>query len=221
MVKSNVKNVVKKSRLSQNGRIIRKKMNKRGDDANTAQQESLMRLLIKFYSIPSNLKRLHEIVDKKSGIALRLLDWYATNYIKKRDINYPLVDNGMKKLYVAYPSYQSFLGSYSKKFFDPFRRNYPITFVDKNSVSIETAICQLNFFRWLIQFNNWEYIKAHKEEIEKDMKFVMKEQYKKNETAKKTMKTGGGKTRKKRKELSISATRTVTKHNVKVKVKFD
>ena len=187
MVKSNVNSVVKKSRLSQNGRIIRKKMNKRGDDANTAQQESLMRLLIKFYSIPSNLKKLHEIIDKKSGIALRLLDWYATNYIKKRDINYPLVDNGTKKLYVAYPSYQSFLGSYSKKFFDPFRRNYPITFVDKNNASIDTAICQLNFFRWLIQFNNWEYIKAHKEEIENDMKLVMKEQYKKNETAKKTM----------------------------------
>ena len=52
------------------------------------------------------------------------------------------------------------------------------------------------------------------------MKLIMKEQYKQNETVKKTMKAGG-KTRKKRKELSISATRTVTKHNVKVKVKFD
>lgn len=220
MAKIDVKTNVKKSRLSQNGRIIRKKMNKRGDDANTAQQESLMRLLIRFYNIPSNLKKLHEIIDKKSGIALRLLDWYATNYIKKKDINYPLVEDGTKKLYVAYPSYQSFLGSYSKKFFDPFRRNYPIVFIDKNKVSIETAICQLNFFRWLIQFKNWEYIKKYKDEIENDMKLVMKEQYKKNETAKKVMKTGG-KVRKKRKELSISATRTVTKHNVKVKVKFD
>lgn len=220
MAKIDVKTNVKKSRLSQNGRIIRKKMNKRGDDANTAQQESLMRLLIRFYNIPSNLKKLHEIIDKKSGIALRLLDWYATNYIKKKDINYPLVEDGTKKLYVAYPSYQSFLGSYSKKFFDPFRRNYPIVFIDKNKVSIETAICQLNFFRWLIQFKNWEYIKKHKDEIENDMKLVMKEQYKKNETAKKVMKAGG-KIRKKRKELSISATRTVTKHNVKVKVKFD
>jgi hypothetical protein len=220
MVKNDITSIVKKSRLSQNGRIIRKKMNKRGDDANTAQQESLMRLLIKFYSTSYNLKRLHEIIDKKSGIALRLLDWYATNYIKKKDINYQLVDKGTKNLYVAYSSYQSFLGSYSKKFFDPFRRNYPITFVDKNGISIETAICQLNFFRWLIKFKNWEYIKSHKDDIENDMKLVMKEQYKQNETVKKTMKAGG-KTRKKRKELSISATRTVTKHNVKVKVKFD
>lgn len=217
MSNKNVKNIVKKSRLSQNGRIIRKKMNKRGDDANTAQQESLMRLLIKFYNIPSNLSKLHEIIDKKKGIALRLLDWYATNYIKKKDINYLLIDNGTNKLYVAYQSYQSFLGSYSKKFFDPFRRNYPITFIDKNNVSIDTAICQLNFFRWLIQFKNWEYIKNNKEDIENDMKLIMKEQYKKNEIIKKT----DEKIRKKRKELSISATKTVTKHNVKVKVKFD
>lgn len=217
MSNKNVKNIVKKSRLSQNGRIIRKKMNKRGDDTNTAQQESLMRLLIKFYNIPSNLSKLHEIIDKKKGIALRLLDWYATNYIKKKDINYLLIDNGTNKLYVAYQSYQSFLGSYSKKFFDPFRRNYPITFIDKNNVEIDTAICQLNFFRWLIQFKNWEYIKKNKEDIENDMKLIMKEQYKKNETIKKT----DEKIRKKRKELSISATKTVTKHNVKVKVKFD
>lgn len=211
---------MKKSRLSQNGRIIRKKMNKRGNDANTAQQESLMRLLIKFYTDDSNLKKLHEIMDKKSGIAFRLLDWYATNYIKKKDIYYALETSDGVTQYVAYPSYQSFLGSHSKKFFDPFKRNYPITFIDKNGVEIKTAICQLNFIRWLIQFNNWEYIKNHKEEIEADMKTVMKEQYNNVEIAK-SKSGGGGKGRKKRKELSISATRTVTKHNVKVTVKFD
>lgn len=211
---------MKKSRLSQNGRIIRKKMNKRGNDANTAQQESLMRLLIKFYTDDSNLKKLHEIMDKKSGIAFRLLDWYATNYIKKKDIYYALETSDSVTQYVAYPSYQSFLGSHSKKFFDPFKRNYPITFIDKNGVEIKTAICQLNFIRWLIQFNNWEYIKDHKEKIEADMKTVMKEQYNNTEITK-SKSGGGGKGRKKRKELSISATRTVTKHNVKVTVKFD
>lgn len=213
---------IKKSRLSQNGRIIRKKMNKRGNDANTAQQESLMRLLIKFYTDDSNLKKLHEIMDKKSGIAFRLLDWYATNYIKKNDIYYALETNDGITQYVAYPSYQSFLGSHSKKFFDPFKRNYPITFIDKNGIEIKTAICQLNFIRWLIQFNNWEYIKDHKEEIEADMKNVIKEQYNNSEITKiKNEDKGVGKRRKKRKELSISATRTVTKHNVKVTVKFD
>ena len=57
------------------------------------------------------------------------------------------------------------------------------------------------------------------------MKSVMKEQYKVEKNIIKTEKGCSSekniKTRKKRKELSISATRTVTKHNVKVKVRFD
>ena len=203
----------KKSRLSQNGRITRKKMNKRGTDPNSAQQQSLMKLLIKFFNKDSNLSKLYQILDKKNGVALRLLDWYATNYIKKKDIYYFL---DSKKKYIAYPSYQSYLKSYSKKFFDPFRRNYPIVFIDKNGKKIETAIYQLNFLKWIIEYKNWEYIKEHREEIEEDMHVVMKQQYKKGGA-----KISETKKRKKRKELSISATRTVTKHNVRVTVKFD
>jgi hypothetical protein len=209
-----------KSRLSQNGRITKKKMNKRGTDENLAQQKAIMKILDRFFKKTSNLNKLYEIIDKKLGIPLRLIDWYATNYIKKKDIYFTRIspDGTSKKRYVAYKSYQSYLKSYSKKFFDPFRRNYPMIFIDKNGIEIETAICQLNFFRWLIEYDNWEYIKKHRKEIEEDMQNIIKQN-----KATKLIKIRTNKTEKrtKRKELSIAATRTFTKHNVKVKVKFD
>ena len=215
-----------KSRLSQNGRITKKKMNKRGNDENLAQREAIMKILDRFFRKTHNLNQLYEIIDKNIGIPLRLIDWYATNYIKKKDIYFFINEGTSKKKYIAYQSYQSYLKTYSKKFFDPFRRNFPMIYTDKNHRKIDTAICQLNFFRWLIEFNNWNYIKIHRKEIEEDMQNIIKE----NKATKlikikdpKSRSKSPNKTvkRKKRKELSIAATRTFTKHNVKVKVKFD
>lgn len=209
--------MIRKSKLSQNGRATRNKMNKRGNDENLGQQQSIMKLLDRFYRNDTNLRKLHEILDKKSGIALRVLDWYATNYIKKNDTYFFIKKEGIKRKYTAYPSYQSFLKSYSKKFFDPFRRNYPIIFIDKNNEKLDTAICQLNFLRWMIEYGNWDYVKQNKKKIEQHMQNVINNPLKNKNLSPKSSKLK----RKKRKELSIAATRTVTKHNVKVRVKFD
>ena len=94
------------------------------------------------------------------------------------------IDTVTDKIYETYPThiattkkfnlyldYRAQLQSYTKMFFDPFRRYSRITFVLENTpmVSIETTVGQLNFFRWALQNGVIDYINAHATEIEDSM----------------------------------------------------
>ena len=78
---------------------------------------------------------------------------------------------------------------------------------------IQTTIGQLNFFKWALENNILDYINKHLDDIEKDMN-------KRNSTAKNRI-SKKIKTRKKRQELSCSATKSIRKEEVKIVVKFD
>ena len=73
--------------------------------------------------------------------------------------------------------YRAQLQSYTKLFFDPFRRHERITFILEQSplVSIETTVGQLNFFRWAFQNHVFEYILAHLQHIEETMATYQKQ----------------------------------------------
>jgi hypothetical protein len=71
----------------------------------------------------------------------------------------------------------------------------------------------LNFFRWAIENNVTDYIKEHLSEIEKDMNDSVNYVYNK--------KDGEKPERKKRKELSVSATKFLNKNDITIVVKFD
>ena len=77
---------------------------------------------------------------------------------------------------------------------------------------METTIGQLNFFRWIIENNILGYIKEKLSDINDDMN-------KRNSTSKKKGK-GNNKTRKKREELSIFASKSIKKEKVKIVVEF-
>ena len=81
---------------------------------------------------------------------------------------------------------------------------------------IQTTLGQLNFFKWALENKVIEYIEENYDEIENDMN-------KRNSTAKRTKKQSSAKskTRKRREELSISATKTIYKEDVEITVKFD
>lgn len=91
--------------------------------------------------------------------------------------------------------------------FDPFCRSKRIKFQD-----IETTVGQLNFFEWAITDNIISYLNIHHAKIHEDMEHRLSEM-------KEVSKLEGSK--KKRHELSNSATKSLTKHNLKVSVKFD
>ena len=185
--------------------------------------ELLLNSLKQFYENEKNSKSLISILKEEKKISLRSIDWFITNYSKKNNICYLLYetdDNKFSRLeknnkfYIGlnvYHSYKSQLKAYSKKRFDPFCRRDRINFI-MDDYTIETTIGQLNFFRWAIKNLVIDYIVENKKEIENDMN----DSIKKNKSS---CKSKGE--RKKRQELSLSATRGLNHNRVPIKLDFD
>ena len=161
-----------------------------------SQEHWVLHRLEKFYSLTENLDKIREIILGESPISLRLIDWFVTNYAKK--FNTAFMSDG--KYVIVYPSYKSHLKAYSKKMFDPFCRCKRIKFA-----GLETTVGQLNFFEWIITDEILEYIEKNKDKIQSDMETIIHERD----------------VSKRRHELSTSATNTITKHDILVKVSFD
>jgi len=181
----------------------------------TTQNELLLNNLMDFYKDETNLTRMLKIITGESKISLRIVDWFATNYAKKYYTLYPISDsNGQIRRFKVYFDYKLKLKAYSKKRFDPFCRWDRISIPYKNETCIETTIGQLNFFKWAIENKVINYIDEHYEVIENDMNS-------RNSTSKrKEAVVDNSKTRKKREELSISATKSIKKEEVEIVVQF-
>lgn len=162
-------------------------------------RDLLMTSLSRFYGDKTNIEKIAPIINGKSEISLRLLDWFVTNYCKKTAT---VIKHN--EAFNVYLSYRSQLKAYSKQQFDPFRRRDRITFFYDNDSSIETTIGQLNFFRWVIQNHILEYITKNIEMIEQDMFSVQKMNQKENASG-----PGGGGGEAKRSELTKSFVRNM------------
>jgi hypothetical protein len=173
-------------------------------DVITTQEQWVLHRLQNFYTNDSYLTSLREILNGSSTISLRILDWFVTNYAKEKNISY-VTPAG--KHVIVYLAYKSHLKAYSKKMFDPFCR---WTRIDFHGLS--TTVGQLNFFAWVIEDGILDYVKEHYNDIHADMETRMGG----TETG---MKKIAG-TRKKRHELSHSATKSMRRHDVNVTVSF-
>ena len=85
----------------------------------------------------------------------------------------------------------------------------------EGTLELVTTVGQLNFFRWAIDNKVLGYIHDNLSDIEEDMNVSIRPIYN-NRNRKKV-----GDTRRKRHELSVSATKSISKHDVKVVVAFD
>jgi hypothetical protein len=172
------------------------------------QNELLLNNLTKYYSENDfvQLDKILNILNGESEISLRIIDWFVTNY-SKQQYTIKMLSNG-KRLKV-YDDYKLKLKAYSKKRFDPFCR-WDKIIVPYKSKFIQTTIGQLNFFKWVIENEIIEYIEANYDDIEADMNL-------RNSAAKpKTEKC-----RKKREELSISASKSIKKELIEISLTFD
>ena len=179
----------------------------------TTQNDLLLTRLTDYYMQNGNLDKMLSIINGESRISLRIVDWFATNYAKKYYTVYNLEDNrGDIKRFKVYIDYKLKLKAYSKKRFDPFCRWERIDIPYKNSSYIQTTIGQLNFFKWAIENRILEYVEKNLTQINNDM-------VKRNSTAKRR-KEKIVKTRKKREELSICASKSIKKETVEITVDF-
>jgi hypothetical protein len=185
----------------------------------------LLESLHSFFKIPYNGDKLLSILSDDKCISLRSIDWFITNYSKKNNIYYliytdknnnPSFDdenNEYRNNMNVFHSYKSQLKAYSKKRFDPFCRRDRLLFKIDDDNSVETTIGQLNFFKWGISNLVVDYIELYKDEIEHDMN-----------TSLKIMKENSDKkdgSRKKRQELSLSATRGLKMNHIPIEITFD
>lgn len=173
------------------------------------KQDVLMDSLIAFYQNELYMNRILPIITGKSYISLRIIDWFVTNYSKKNNISY-VMDN---RQFIVFLNYKSQLKAYTKKQFDPFCRRNRIEFYYEKASYFTTTVGQLNFFRWAVSNKILDYIEKHVEEIENDMNTCIRKIYKKSNNEKK-----GG--RRKRTEISKSATNTIRRHTVGIDLIF-
>lgn len=179
----------------------------------SSQNNLLLTNLIKYYQDTDKLDRMLNIINGHINISLRIVDWFTTNYAKKFYTVYGLPSGNRFKVY---NDYKLKLRSYSKKRFDPFCRWERISIPYKNDTQLQTTIGQLNFFKWAFDNNVIDYIEENYNEIEKDMNSRNSTSKRKN-----TVICSNQKTRKKREELSISASKTIKKEEVEIVIKFD
>jgi hypothetical protein len=167
----------------------------------STQEDWVLRRLESFYT-PDRLTLLRNILENKTNISLRILDWFVTNYSKMNNVSY--ISKAGKHV-IVYLAYKSHLKAYSKKMFDPFCRWTRVNFH-----GVSTTVGQLNFFAWAIEDDVIDYLFEHRDDIHADMETRMSSGEKKSAEH----------TRKKRHELSHSATKSLKKHDVKITVSF-
>jgi hypothetical protein len=211
----------------------------------TTQNNLLLTNLLKFYEEGNNMDFMLKIINGESRISLRIIDWFATNYAKKYYTVYTIPDNDRR--FKVYVDYKLKLKAYSKKRFDPFCRWERITVPYKDGKYIQTTIGQLNFFKWALENNVIRYIEENYANIEKDMNNRNSTSKKKSLSASAVSDAStesvnsenivldvdqddsenknkcdlNNKTRKKREELSISATKSIKKEKVEIIVNFN
>ena len=181
----------------------------------------LLTNLHNYYKNKENMNKLLEVINENK-VSLRIIDWFVTNYSKKKNIYYEIYKNNIDDLtfqsdnnilykqFNTYYSYKSQLKSFNKKKFDPFCRKNRIIFECENGNKIETTVGQLNFFKWAIDNLVIEYIINNYSDIENDM----------NECTTKIKQKKELNGRKQRQELSKSASRGLNLNNRKVILDF-
>jgi hypothetical protein len=127
------------------------------------KNDILLNSINQFYNDEENKTTLLNILDKTSGISLRNLEWFITNYAKKNQTSYKTT-NG--KLFTVHCAYKSSLDGYSKKLFDPFCRSKKFAYtIPGTSHEIHTTTAQLNFIKWCIKNKVIDYINDNKEKL--------------------------------------------------------
>lgn len=147
----------------------------------SSKQALLIIPITKYFSNRRILNKLITIL-KGDGISLRLVDWFVTNYCKKYNVMYNVMDfrppvpgmsdlqrNSFDNFILVHTNYKGQLKAYSKRNFDPFCRRNRIRFYYEDNKYFITTVGQMNFFKWALENNIVDYVMKYMKEIEDDM----------------------------------------------------
>jgi len=214
------------------------------------QNDLLLHKVLRFYheNDGENMEKMLAVINGTTNISLRIMDWFVTNYSKKHYTVYDIEGSGTPaKRFKVYVDYKLKLRAYSKKRFDPFCRWERINVPHKNGTTyIQTTLGQLNFFKWAIENQVLRYIHDNYSVIESDMNIrnnTSRKMAKSHHTSSATVdgyelkspvstaneqndiegmcSNKKPKNRKKREELSLSATKSIKKEFVDIVITFD
>ena len=114
------------------------------------QNQLLLSNLLEWYKDTKNIDNMLAIINGKSTLSLRIVDWFTTNYAKKYGTVYNMVSHDDTIRFAVYSDYKLKLKAYSKKRFDPFCRWSRITIPYNDTSQVVTTIGQLNCFQWAL-----------------------------------------------------------------------
>jgi ribosome assembly protein YihI (activator of Der GTPase) len=146
----------------------------------TSKERDILEKNSKFFSADRKyVDAMLDIIDGKSDISIRVLDWFVANYSKKKNIIYKIRINGITNYFNVNIEYKNQLNGYSKQYFDPFCRKKKVIYIYRNNnggsvINFVSSIGQLNFFQWAIRNKIIKYVQLHLKEIEQDMKDTSK-----------------------------------------------
>ncbi len=186
------------------------------------QNDLLLNKLLQFYNKNNNLEKMLNIINGKSKISLRIVDWFATNYSKKNYTVYQIEKDNIFERFKVYNDYKLNLKAYSKKRFDPFCRWERITIPYKDNTHIQTTLGQLNFFKWALENKVIDFIEDNYDIIDADMNMRNSSSKSKNNSISSnssiestesdvSSSSSNNKTRKKREELSGKSSLSIKK----------
>jgi len=107
-----------------------------------SKSKALLENLIKFYNVQENFDKLQNILQNKTQISMRIIEYYTTVYAKE---NNRLLHN----------EYKNMLRGLNKANFDPYCRKVKgvktIFLFECESGNCYTTVAQANFYKWIIE----------------------------------------------------------------------
>jgi len=137
----------------------------------TKADEVLLISVLEWYNEDyDNVVQFMNIVKRKNGMSLRVIDWLVTNFSKSYAVT--IETKGIPR--DLNRDYQKNLSAYNKRNMDPFARRNKIvvTIMHDNSTEEKrsTTVGQLNFFRWFGRNKVAEYLVKNRHLVECHMK---------------------------------------------------
>jgi hypothetical protein len=131
------------------------------------REECLLLSLLTWYNADrSRVEAFSEIITRRSGLSLRIIDWLSTNYSKTVQVVIMSQDGVPTDLY---SDYHKLLSAYNKRMFDPFSRRRRIELVVLGKV-LEVSIAQMNYFKWFISKDLVAFLIKNRNVVESHMK---------------------------------------------------